>query len=138
MHFFYSIFIPFYGLLVHFVSLFNKKAKKWTSGRKNWQIDLSQKIDKTQKYCWIHCASAGEFEQAIPLIKELRIKNKEQRIAVSFFSPSGLDMYKDSKLADVFFYIPLDQNGYMQYLQRKTNMTRDPVIVSHVPLQMIF
>lgn len=89
-------------------SFFNKKGKKWVLGRENWQTDLSQKINKNESYCWIHCASAGEFEQAIPLVKELRTKNKEQRIAVSFFSPSGFELYKDSDEADLFFYFPLD------------------------------
>lgn len=110
MHFFYSIFIRFYGILMHLASFFKEKAKKWILGRTDWQENLSQKIDKKEKYCWIHCASAGEFEQAIPLIT--RIKNQGPRtktkIAVSFFSPSGFEMYKNSDLADVFFYFPLD------------------------------
>ncbi len=91
-------------------SFFNKKAKKWRIGRNNWQIDLTKKINKNEKYCWFHCASAGEFEQAIPLIKDLRFKNSDSRIAVSFFSPSGMEMYKDSGLADLFFNFPLDTN----------------------------
>ncbi|MCC6585003.1 MAG: hypothetical protein IT271_14975, partial [Chitinophagales bacterium] len=38
------------------------------------------------------------------------IRNQKSgiKIAVSFFSPSGFEMYQNSGLADVFFYIPLD------------------------------
>lgn len=95
---------------MQFASIFSQKAKNWCLVRRNWEVDLSQKIKPTVNYCWIHCASAGEFEQAIPLIN--RIKNQESRvktkIAVSFFSSSGFELYKDSNLADLFFYFPLD------------------------------
>ncbi|MBK8351852.1 MAG: hypothetical protein IPL21_09155 [Saprospirales bacterium] len=65
-------------------------------------------MDSGVNYCWIHCASAGEFEQAIPIIYNLRCTMYDVRIAVSFFSSSGFEMYKDSDLADLFFYFPLD------------------------------
>ena len=115
MQFFYSVFIHFYGFILHFASLFNKKAGKWCAARENLLPDLAKKINADDNYCWIHCASAGEFEQAIPLIN--RIKSQESgikteknnlQIAVSFFSPSGFEMYKDSDEADLFFYFPLD------------------------------
>lgn len=104
----YSIFIRFYGILMLLGSFFNKKAKKWVSGRKKWENSLTEKLTKSDLYCWIHCASAGEFEQAIPLIKGIRNQEPGIKTAVSFFSPSGFEMYQDSGLADVFFYIPLD------------------------------
>lgn len=104
----YSIFIRFYGLLMHMVAFFNLKAKKWLNGRKEWETSLAEKITKPDDYCWIHCASAGEFEQAIPLIQGIRNQKTRIRIAVSFFSPSGFEMYQGSGLADVFFYLPLD------------------------------
>ncbi len=108
MRFIYSIFIDFYGFLLLLASFFNEKAKKWNLGRSNWVEILSKKIDKNEKYCWIHCASAGEYEQAIPLISTIRNQESGIKIAVSFFSPSGFEMYKDSELADIFFYFPLD------------------------------
>lgn len=108
MHFFYSIFIQLYGFAVRLAVNFNLKAKNWLQGRENWQEKLTKKINFGERYCWIHCASAGEFEQAIPIIKELRFKVPGFRFAVSFFSPSGYEMYHNSNLADVFFYFPLD------------------------------
>lgn len=104
----YSIFIRFYGLLMHMAAFFNEKAKRWVTGRKEWETSLAEKITKSDMYCWIHCASAGEFEQAIPLIQGIRNQKTRIRIAVSFFSPSGFEMYQGSGLADVFFYFPLD------------------------------
>lgn len=104
----YSTFIRFYGIFLLFASFFNKKANEWVRGRKNWRKDLSEKVTDAGTYCWIHCASAGEFEQAIPLIRKIRDRKPDIRIAVSFFSPSGMEMYKNSKWADIFFYLPLD------------------------------
>lgn len=104
----YAGFIRFYGLLMHLGVFFNKKAEKWAEGQKAWEKDLEKNLTKSDQHCWIHCASAGEFEQAIPLIKSIRNREPSIRVIVSFFSPSGMDMYKDSGLADVFFYFPLD------------------------------
>lgn len=108
MRLFYLFFIHFYDFLMRFAGFFNQKAKNWCVVRKNWETDLQQKMDSGVNYCWIHCASAGEFEQAIPIINNLRCTMYDVRIAVSFFSSSGFEMYKDSDLADLFFYFPLD------------------------------
>lgn len=108
MRLFYLFFIHFYGFLIRFAGFFNQKAKNWCVVRKNWETDLQQKMDSGVNYCWIHCASAGEFEQAIPIINNLRCTMYDVRIAVSFFSSSGFEMYKNSDLADLFFYFPLD------------------------------
>lgn len=93
---------------MQFIGIFNQKTKNWCTVRQNWEIDLSQKIKPNVKHVWIHCASAGEFEQAIPIINNLRLTMNDSKICVSFFSSSGFDMYKDSDLADVFFYFPSD------------------------------
>ena len=116
MHFFYSIFIQLFGFAIHLVANFNLKARNWLKGRENWKEKLKKKINISEKYGWIHCSSAGEFEQAIPIINELRFKVPDLRIAVSFFSSSGFEMYKDSGLADLFFYFPLDTKKKSKYL----------------------
>lgn len=93
---------------MHFAAFFNEKARKWVNVRKDWFRDLKDKVPKQKPYCWIHCASAGEFEQAIPVIEAIRKMRPDLAIAVSFFSPSGYEHYYQSGLADVFFYFPLD------------------------------
>lgn len=55
---------------------------------------------------WIHAASVGEFEQARPLIEQLRIKNKQLKIVVTFFSPSGYEARKNYDQADAVLYLP--------------------------------
>jgi 3-deoxy-D-manno-octulosonic-acid transferase len=112
----YQIFIRLYGLSIKIASFFNAKAQKLVLGRNNWERNLTNIIKKSEAYCWIHCASAGEFEQAIPLLNELKLKHNDIKIAVSFFSPSGFEFYKDSGLADVFFYLPLDTRQNAEHL----------------------
>ncbi len=104
----YSVFIHFYGLLIHTTSIFYKKSALWVKLRVNWEQALSQQIEKGATYYWLHCASAGEFEQSIPLITNIKKLEPKVKIAVSFFSPSGYKMYCNSKIADLYFNIPLD------------------------------
>jgi 3-deoxy-D-manno-octulosonic-acid transferase len=109
MRYLYSFLIQFYGLLIFCASFVNSKAKKWCDGRKNWLNSLKKNRNLQLKYIWIHCASAGEYEQAIPLIQQIRKEQKEDyQIAVSFFSPSGFGSYQSSKEIDLLFYLPLD------------------------------
>ena len=58
---------------------------------------------------WIHAASLGEYEQAVPVIQELR--ERGYQIAVSFYSPSGFRQKSKDKLLDFVTYLPLDTPG---------------------------
>ncbi|WP_232285869.1 3-deoxy-D-manno-octulosonic acid transferase [Aquimarina agarilytica] len=55
---------------------------------------------------WFHCASLGEFEQAVPLIE--KIKTDTNKILVTFFSPSGYEIKKKHHLIDRALYLPMD------------------------------
>jgi len=88
--------------------LFNPKIKLFVDGRKTVFETLENCISKTDKTIWIHCASLGEFEQGLPIIKELKKQYTTHKILVSFFSPSGYEVKKNSSDADVIIYLPLD------------------------------
>lgn len=104
----YNIAIRFYWLGIRLASLVNKKAALWINGRSNWHAQLA-KLDKAnKKTAWFHCASLGEFEQARPLIEKLKQEKPDYRIVLSFFSPSGYEVRKNYKGADVITYLPLD------------------------------
>lgn len=98
----YQIFILLYQLTFNCFAFFSPKLKKRHLGLKENQYPI-----KTQKRIWFHCASAGEYEQCIPLIHEIR-KNLEIEIAISFFSSSGIEYYSINPLADFVFYLPYD------------------------------
>lgn len=91
------------------LSPFNEKAKRWLSGRKNVFSKLEAHLSpKKNKTTWFHCASLGEFEQARPLIEEIRGQYPGNTILLSFFSPSGYEIRKDYNGADYVFYLPHD------------------------------
>jgi len=102
----YNIVINLYGLAIWLIAPFNQKAKDLYIGRKNWQQDLKTSI-KDFNWDWFHCSSYGEFEDIRELLTLFNNK-KENKILLTFHSPSGYKYFKDTPLADKVMYIPLD------------------------------
>ena len=59
----------------------------------------------------MHAASLGEFEQGLPIIEKLRTEYPSHKILVTFFSPSGYEVKKNTSAADVVCYLPMDTQG---------------------------
>ncbi len=97
------------SLLLPTITLFNKKLKLFVEGRK----ETFSKIEKLkgENVIWFHAASLGEFEQARPIIEDLKKTYNEYKILVTFFSPSGYEIRKYYNLADVICYLPLDSKS---------------------------
>ncbi len=108
MKIFYFIIIRIYFILIYFASFFNAKAKKMIEGRKNWATQLKNKVETGSDYIWVHCASLGEFEQARPVIELIKKNKNDKKIILSFFSPSGYEIRKNYKFADIVCYLPFD------------------------------
>lgn len=106
--FLYNIFIAAYSLILHISSLWNPKAKDWLEGRKFLFSDLRKKIKETDLLIWIHSASAGEFEQAKPIMEGLKKVYPGHKIVATLFSPSGYNQAKKYSLVDCTLYLPLD------------------------------
>lgn len=104
----YNLFIYIYLLGVAILSLFNAKVRKMWKGERAAFSILKDKVDPNAQYVWFHAASLGEFEQGRPLIERLREKHPEYKILLTFFSPSGYEVRKDYKGADIICYLPLD------------------------------
>jgi 3-deoxy-D-manno-octulosonic-acid transferase len=100
MRYIYNIGVRLYFLVVYLASFFNRKAKLWINGRKN------QSFVSLNGCIWFHFASLGEFEQGRPVLEQL--KNPENKIVITFFSPSGYEIRKNTPLADAVYYLPLD------------------------------
>ena len=107
---FYQIFIQLFYFLGKVASLFNRKARLFVSGRKNIfeKLGNSHLHTPNSTLIWFHCSSLGEFEQARPLIEQLKMKNEKLKIAITFFSPSGYEVRKNYEGADFIFYLPMD------------------------------
>ena len=104
----YNIAIYLYLTGVAIASLFNEKVKKMWRGERQAIKILKEKVDPEAKYVWFHAASLGEFEQGRPLMERLREQHPEYKILLTFFSPSGYEVRKDYKGADIVCYLPLD------------------------------
>ncbi len=93
-----------YFLILRFAALFHSKARKLVRGQK---ATLTTLQDLNLQGCiWFHAASVGEFEQGRPLIERIRKEHPEQKILLTFFSPSGYEMRKDYALVDKVLYLP--------------------------------
>ncbi|MES2809501.1 MAG: glycosyltransferase N-terminal domain-containing protein [Bacteroidota bacterium] len=98
----YNLGLHIYSILILAFSLFNKKAKLWINGRRK------QKISSLKESAWFHFASLGEFEQGRPVLEKYRANKPDAKIVITFFSPSGYEIRKNTPLADAVYYLPLD------------------------------
>lgn len=95
-------------LVLQAISLFSDKIKKGVQGRSETFSILESKINSNDKTLWFHCASLGEYEQGLPVFKSLKKHYNEHKIILSFFSPSGYEIRKNSSIADIVVYLPID------------------------------
>ncbi len=108
MHILYNLLIHITAFGLGVAARFNKKMRLFVEGRKNVFDNLQEKISPTDKTVWFHFASLGEFEQGVPIMEEVRKLKPDHRFIISFFSPSGFEIKKNTPLADVVVYLPLD------------------------------
>jgi len=64
----------------------------------------------------MHVSSLGEFEQGRPVMERWKSEFPNDRIMLSFYSPSGFNIRKNYPLADLVFYLPLDTPKKMNRL----------------------
>lgn len=121
---FYSLFISIYGLAIKLAAQWNSKAKQWINGREGFFEKLRDHLkklpDDNRSTVWMHCASLGEFEQGRPVLEHLRNKYPQSKVVLTFFSPSGYEIRKNYKGADLVLYLPLDTPSnarkFIQYI----------------------
>ena len=108
MNILYNFGIYTYKQLVNIASFRNLKARKMKQGLKEIFHYLAQNADPEGGYIWIHASSLGEFEQGRPIIEAIKAHYPEQKIAITFFSPSGYEVRKNYPKADLICYLPFD------------------------------
>ncbi|MCC8410319.1 3-deoxy-D-manno-octulosonic acid transferase [Mucilaginibacter sp. UR6-1] len=92
-------------MIIWLASFFNQKAKLWINGRKQ------QVFVRCDNSIWFHFASLGEFEQGRPVLEQMKLTYPDRPIVITFFSPSGYEVRKNTPLADAVYYLPLDTRG---------------------------
>lgn len=104
----YNVITHIASFLIKIVALFNTKIKLGVEGRKQTFKILGNAINEVDKTIWLHCASLGEYEQGLPVFEEIKKLYQTHKIVLSFFSPSGYEIRKNSPIADAVVYLPLD------------------------------
>ncbi len=107
--FFYNFFLWMYKTGIRLVSPWNPKARLWLKGRENSSERIKAALKDNQAgIIWMHCVSLGEFEQGLPVLKEIRKQYPAYKMLITFFSPSGYEVRKNYEGADYIFYLPAD------------------------------
>lgn len=114
MYFLYNIVVHIINFLLSVVALFNEKIKLFVHGRKGTFDYLKTHISKEDRLIWFHTASLGEFEQGLPIIEQCKNEYPEHKILVTFFSPSGYEIKKNTQIADLVCYLPMDTYSNMK------------------------
>lgn len=108
MLFLYNSIVALAWQIVKFLAFFSPKMRLFVNGRKGVFSILESKINAADKTIWFHAASLGEYEQGLPVIEKIRQNFPSHKIVLTFFSPSGYEVRKNTPVADATVYLPLD------------------------------
>src|SRR5690625_2753797 len=114
----YSILLSIVSFVLPISGWFSKKMHLFVQGRKNIIESIRSKRNQQDKFVWIHAASLGEYEQAVPIIHSLRKQYPSYKIWLTFFSPSRYEIKKNTEEVDYVSYMPLDtMKNAKQFIQ---------------------
>lgn len=104
----YRLIYPICVMLIKVLAPYNPKLKKGVRMRENVnRVPPWLNFSDLENPILIHCAS-GEFEYAKPVIREIKKRNPNQAIAVSYFSPSYEGQIKNFEGIDFSCPLPWD------------------------------
>ena len=112
----YHITINFIAFSLPFFRIFSSKIKIFLIARSNSNSPTHGKV----KF-WIHCASLGEYEMAIPVLNELLKSHSLEDFVITFFSPSGYEQVKNGPHAPRIMYLPLDTSKNVRQFYKNYN-----------------
>ena len=108
----YSFALFLYRQTMRLAASFHPKAKLWVEGQRTVWDGLQAALQLNEKpVAWFHTASMGEFEQGRPVIEAFKNQYPDYFILVTFYSPSGYEVRKNTPGIDFVSYLPLDGAG---------------------------
>jgi len=105
---FYTIIVFIIWQILKLLALTNPKLSLFVKGRKQTLTILKKQIHKKDHIIWIHAASLGEYEQGLPILERLKLEYPTHKLLLTFFSPSGYEIKKNTQAADIVAYLPID------------------------------
>ncbi len=108
VRFVYNFLITLSWIVLRIIAIFSTKMKLFVSGRMGVFKQLSTKTSKDDRFIWMHVASLGEYEQGLPILEKIKSDYPSHKIALTFFSPSGYEVKKNTPIADIVVYLPMD------------------------------
>ena len=107
----YDFSMTLFSVLVKLLQNSQPKIKAFVEGRKNtFRVIQNFKVINQSPVAWFHVASLGEYEQAKPVIKQLKEKKPNLSVVLTFYSPSGYENVKKKRqdYIDLIIYLPVD------------------------------
>ncbi len=116
---------PTIAMLVPFLAKYSVKLQKATDGIASQREQIAEDSRSLHNCIWFHAASVGEYEQARPVIAELK-KTESRLVVVTHFSSSGYEFAQSNPAGDKHYYLPLDTPSNMKQL---VNLLKPSVLV---------
>jgi 3-deoxy-D-manno-octulosonic-acid transferase len=113
----YNLGIYLFSVVLKIMGFFDPRIKAWNKLRSNHAKDIKSLINNpsNKPVLWMHCASLGEYEQGIIVLKKLRENHPNKYfILLSFFSPSGYLQKSKNTICDAVVYVPLDRKSTIE------------------------
>ena len=108
MYFIYNCSVYIASFLLKIAAFFSPKLKLFVNGRTTVFDYLKDNLSNKSNLIWVHTASLGEYEQGLPVIEKLKLNYPNYKMLVTFFSPSGYEIKKNTPTTDYITYLPLD------------------------------
>lgn len=108
MHGIYNVLVSASWSILRLLAHVNHKLSLFVKGREHTLATLRKHISNTDNVIWLHAASLGEYEQGLPVLEQLKLTYPSHKLLLTFFSPSGYEVKKNTLAADVVTYLPMD------------------------------
>ncbi len=95
------------------------KNRMFVDGQALALRSLAREFRPGARNYWFHCSSLGEYAIARPIIRTIKDKDPECRIALTFFSPTGVNALKSNPgrhCADYVGFLPIDTGAHARAL----------------------
>lgn len=95
------------------------KNRMFVDGMAKAMSTLAREFTPGDRNYWFHCSSLGEYAIARPIISAIKDAEPESRVALTFFSPTGVNALKakaSRHRADYVGYLPVDTHSHAKRL----------------------